>query len=115
MKFGELWKNIKKSWIVSAILTGVIGLILLLFPSATLLSVCYCIGGLIIAMGVIRVVRYFRNEHAYPYLFQSDLVVGLITIGLGIFMVTQIARQPAAEPVRHPACGLRRRQHPALC
>ena len=88
VKFGELWKNIKKSWIVSAILTGVIGLILLLFPSATLLSVCYCIGGLIIAMGVIRVVRYFRNEHAYPYLFQSDLVVGLITIGLGIFMVT---------------------------
>ena len=88
VKFGELWKNVKKSWIVSAILTGVIGLILLLFPSATLLSVCYCIGGLIIAMGVIRVVRYFKNEHAYPYLFQSDLVVGLITIGLGIFMVT---------------------------
>ena len=88
VKFGELWDKFKKSWILSAIITGLIGLVLLLFPGSALLSVCYCIGGLTIAMGVIRVVRYFKQEHAYPYLFQSDLVVGLITIGLGLFMVT---------------------------
>ena len=88
VKFGELWDKFKKSWILYAIITGLVGLVLLLFPGSTLLSVCYCIGGLTIAMGVIRVVRYFKHEHAYPYLFQSDLVVGLITIGLGLFMVT---------------------------
>lgn len=88
VKFGELWDRFKKSWILSGVITGLIGLVLLLFPGSTLLSVCYCIGGLTIAMGVIRVVRYFKQEHAYPYLFQSDLVVGLITIGLGLFMVT---------------------------
>ena len=88
MKFGELWNKLKKSWIISAIVTGVIGLILLLFPGNALLSVCYTIGGLTIAMGIIRVVRYFKQEHGYPYLFQSDLVVGLITIGLGLFMIT---------------------------
>lgn len=88
VKFGELWNKFKKSWIVSAIITGLIGLVLLLFPGSALLSVCYTIGGLTIAMGVIRVVRYFKQEHTYPFLFQSDLVVGLITIGLGLFMVT---------------------------
>ena len=88
VKFGDLWDRFKKNWILSAIITGVIGLVLLLFPGSALLSVCYCIGGLMIAMGVIRVVRYFKLEHTHPYLFQSDLVVGLITIGLGLFMVT---------------------------
>ena len=88
MKIGEIWSKVKTNWMISAIVTGLIGLVLLLFPSTTLTSVCYCIGGLTIAMGVIRVVRYFQQEHRYPYFFQSDLVIGLVTIGLGLFMVT---------------------------
>ena len=88
VKIGEIWNKVKTNWIVSAIVTGLIGLVLLLFPSSTLTSICYCIGGLTIAMGVIRVVRYFQQEHRYPYFFQSDLVIGLVTIGLGLFMIT---------------------------
>ncbi len=34
-------------------------------------------------------VRYFKQDHTYPYLFQSDLVVGLLSVGFGIFMVSQ--------------------------
>ena len=89
MKIGEYWNKLKKNWILSAIITGVIGLILLLFPGQALLSVTYCIGGLSIAVGVIRTVRYFKQDHSYPFLFQSDLVTGLLAIGLGLFMVTQ--------------------------
>ena len=88
MNIGDLWNKIKRNWVLSAIMTGIVGLVLLLFPGSALLSVCYCIGGLTIAMGVIRVVRYFKLEHLYPYLFQSDLVIGLVTVGLGTFMVT---------------------------
>jgi len=88
VKIGEIWNKIKTNWIISAIVTGLIGLVLLLFPGNVLTSLCYCFGGLTIAVGVVRVVRYFKQEHIYPFLFQSDLVVGLITIGLGIFMIT---------------------------
>ena len=88
MKFGEIWVKIKKNWIISSVVTGLIGLVMLLFPGNVLLSACYCIGGLTIAMGVIKVVRYFKEEHLYPYIFQSDLVIGLFAIGLGLFMVT---------------------------
>ena len=80
--------KIKRNWIISTVVTGLIGLVMLLFPGSVLLSACYCIGGLTIAMGVIKVVRYFKEEHLYPYIFQSDLVLGLFTIGLGLFMVT---------------------------
>ena len=61
----------------------------MLFPAVTLSSVSYVVGGAAIAMGVIRTVRYFKQDHTYPFLFQSDLVVGLLSVVFGIFMVSQ--------------------------
>ena len=89
MSFSEIMAKLKKNWIVSAVLCIAVGLILLLWPDASLLSVCYTLGGIAIAVGVIRVVEYFKQSHTYPVIFQSDLVVGLFSFGLGLFMVTQ--------------------------
>lgn len=88
MTLPELMENLKKNWIVSAALCIVVGLILLFWPEATLLSVCYTVGGFSIAAGVIRIVRYFRQDHTYPVIFQSDLAVGFLALALGLFMVT---------------------------
>ncbi len=89
MNFQAFLDKLKRSWIFSAVVTVILGLILVLFPAAALKSVSYAVGGLAIAMGVIRTVRYFKQDHACPYLFQSDLVVGLLSVGFGIFMVSQ--------------------------
>lgn len=89
MKFSEIMEQLKKNWIVSALLCIVVGLILVLWPDAALIHVCYILGGFAIAMGVIRVVRYFRQAHTYPVIFQSDLAVGLFSLALGLFMVTK--------------------------
>ena len=89
MNFQSIYNKFKPSWFCSAIVTIIIGLILVLFPTATLTSVSYVVGGVAIAMGVIRAVRYFKLDHTYPFLFQSDLVVGLLSVGFGIFMVSQ--------------------------
>ena len=89
MNFQSIYNKLKQSWIFSAIVTIVLGLILVLFPATALTSVSYVLGGLAIAMGVIRTVRYFKQDHTYPFLFQSDLVVGLLSVGFGIFMVSQ--------------------------
>ena len=87
MSFPEIMEKLKKNWIASAVLCIVVGLILLLWPESTLTSVGYVLGGIAIAMGVIRVVRYFKQAHTYPVIFQSDLVVGLFSFGLGLFMI----------------------------
>ena len=81
-------EKLKKNWMVSAALCIVAGLVMLLWPVAVLDSVCYTLGGIAIASGVIRMVRYFKQDHTYPVIFQSDLIVGLFSLGLGIFMVT---------------------------
>ena len=89
MNFQSVYTKLKTSWVFSAIVTIILGLILVLFPAAALTSVSYVMGGIAIAMGVIRTVRYFKQDHTYPFLFQSDLVVGLLSVGFGIFMVSQ--------------------------
>ncbi len=89
MDIQSVCKKMKQSWVCSAVVTIVLGLLLVLFPAEALTSVSYVLGGIAIAMGVIRTVRYFKQDHTYPYLFQSDLVVGLLSVGFGIFMVSQ--------------------------
>jgi uncharacterized membrane protein HdeD (DUF308 family) len=89
MNFQSIYNKFKQSWICSAAVTIVLGLILALFPAATLKGISYVMGGIAIAMGVVRTVRYFKQDHTYPFLFQSDLVVGLLSVGVGIFMVSQ--------------------------
>lgn len=88
MSFKEIMETIKRNWIISAVLCIVVGLLLVLFPGSVLESLCYILGGIAIAAGVIRVVRYFKEDHTYPVIFQSDLMVGLFSLGLGLFMIT---------------------------
>lgn len=82
-----MMEKLKKNWIASAVLCVAVGLILVIWPEGALLSVCYTVGGIAIAMGVIRMVEYFRRDHTYPVIFQSDLVVGLFALGTGLFMI----------------------------
>lgn len=83
-----MMEKLKKNWIASAVLCIVAGLILLFFPQEALSAACYIVGGIAVAMGVIRIVRYFKQDHTYPVIFQSDLVFGFLALGLGLFMVT---------------------------
>lgn len=89
MNYKKLLADLKRNWILSAVITCAFGLVLLLFPNQALTAVTYTLGFLAVVMGVIRTVRYFKQDHTYPFLFQSDLVVGLMTVGLGLFMITQ--------------------------
>ena len=85
----EFFQKIKSNWIVCAVITALVGVVLVLFPVETMKFINYVVGGVSIAVGVMRVVRCFRQDHAHPFLFQSDLVVGLFAIGLGLFLVTK--------------------------
>ncbi len=86
MDFREMYSKLRHSWLLCAAITIAAGLILLFFPGQTLKSISYVLGGIAVAMGVIRTVRYFQQERSWPFLFQSDLVVGLLTVGFGLFL-----------------------------
>ena len=89
MEIKKMIAELKKNWLVSAVICILAGLVLVIWPVETLHSACYVLGGIAIAAGIIRVVRYFKESHIYPVIFQNDLLVGLLTMGLGLFMITR--------------------------
>ena len=110
MNWQKFWGDFKKNWMASSIVAIVVGLILLIFPGQSMLSVCYVIGGIATAMGVVRMVEYFKRDHTYPFLFQPDLMIGLLTLGLGLFAITNakavISLIPAICGVLLIGCGV---------
>ncbi len=110
MDWKQIWTNFKKNWVASSICSIVAGLLLVLFPGQALLNLCYLIGGVAVAMGVVRIVKYFQGDHTYPFLFQPDLIFGLFTLGMGIYVITNargvISLIPAICGVLLIGCGV---------
>lgn len=87
MDFKGILQEMKHNWMFSAILSIVLGLILLIFPGITIRVVCFLLAGLSLIFGVTRMIRYFKQEAAYPEFFRGDLMVGLFAIAIGLFML----------------------------
>ena len=98
MTVSEMWEKMKRNWYFSAALCALGGLLLVIFPVEAMNSVCYILGGVAIAAGVIRIIRYFEQDHSSPVLFQSDLIVGVFSMGLGLFMVSNPKTVESAIP-----------------
>ena len=90
MNFKDIFARLRKAWIFSSVLSILLGLVLLLFPTITIQVVCYMLGGLAIVYGIGRVIRYIRQGEAYPELFRGDLMIGLFLIVIGLFIVFRI-------------------------
>ena len=90
MNFKNIFERLQKAWIFSSLLSIVLGIILLFFPSITIQVVCYLLGGLAILYGIGRVIRYTRQSEVYAELFRGDLMIGLFLIAIGLFIVFRI-------------------------
>lgn len=88
------WKTmleeLKKNWLASAGVCVVAGLILLLFPRVALDVAMYIMSALIILSGAMRIYQYFQESKNDPALFQNDLIMGLLVLGLGIYLITNV-------------------------
>lgn len=78
----DFFKTIWKDYLVSAILTVLIGVLLTVFSSVAIDVVCIGIGVAAVVIGVIAGVRYLRRpENRY------ELLMGLIFVALGIYVI----------------------------
>ena len=110
MKVRVFLQKMKENWILSAVLTVLAGLVLTLFPGQTLKVISYVMGGAAVSLGIVRSVRYFRQDHTYPFLFQSDLIVGLLAVGFGLFLIASpekvLSMVPFVFGVLLAGCGV---------
>ena len=79
-------KRLKWNLVVMSVLYLALGIFLLLVPNTALNVVCYALGAVVIAGGVVQLVRYFTIERG---LFQSQLTLlsGLVCLAIGGFLL----------------------------
>lgn len=81
----EVKKTMWPSLISSAVIL-VLGLLLFFKSSVTLMGISYIFGGLIIAIGVLAIIRFISNDHS-DISNQLNIIYGIICIIGGIFFI----------------------------
>ncbi len=82
----NLMKKFFRSSIITSIVLIVLGLLLIFQSEITILSISYILGGILIALGVLAIIKFIKNTNT---LLKSelDIVYGVVTIILGILII----------------------------
>lgn len=79
-------KFLRSSIITSAILI-ILGLLLIYKSENTIMTISYIIGGVLIAIGVLALIRYVRNGESPALRNELDIVYGIVTVIFGIVII----------------------------
>lgn len=82
----NIFRNIRRGYVISSIVLVVIGLIVVLFPSLSENIFSNAIGGCLVFYGAIRMTGYFVH-HMHSIAYRLDLSVGVIFAIMGIILV----------------------------
>lgn len=58
----SLVETIRRSWVLSVLLTIALGIVLLVYPDTTSRVLCYLVGGVLLIHGILNLVRFFTRE-----------------------------------------------------
>lgn len=83
----NLVKKILKSSIWSSTALAILGILLFFYSELTIMSISYIIGGVLIAMGVISILKFINGVNKEQK-NELDIVYGIITAILGIIVIT---------------------------
>jgi len=72
--------------VLVSILFILLGIVLIIWPDIAGKIVCYSLGVLILIFAAFRIVSFFTDKKVY-FMFNLDLVVGLVAAGVGVYML----------------------------
>lgn len=81
-------KNLKKSYILTAIFYVAIGICLTIWPETMGRIVCYAFGVLLLIYGIVYVIHYFSGDNDRSF-YDFGMINGLIAAGIGIFFIVE--------------------------
>lgn len=82
----NIMTKLLKSSIWSSIALIILGILLIFYSEVTIISISYVIGGILIAIGVIALIKYISNINK-DIKNEIDIVYGIGTIILGIIVI----------------------------
>ena len=79
-------KRIKALYITISILSLLAGIALVIWPGASVITICYVVGFAAILVGAVRLAGYFSKD-SYNLNFQFDFAMGLVFLILGTVLI----------------------------
>ena len=84
----QFFQDVKNSFLLSAAVSIILGIVLIVYPVKTSLLICYIAGALLLFGGVVALIRYIASR-GEPFFFRYDLFVALVLILFGCFVIFQ--------------------------
>ena len=81
-----LIKSFSRSSLASSIILIVLGILLIFQSEATIISISYIIGGVLILLGVLALLRFVKNSNRDEK-SELDIVYGILTFILGVLII----------------------------
>lgn len=85
----SLLKQLKWNLILLAVIFIALGIVLILWPGATMKTICYLLAAMLLALGVASLINYLRKDIS-GIIYHYDLVVGLCAILGGILVIVKV-------------------------
>lgn len=82
----SLVKKFFRSSIISSVVLIALGLLLIFQSEATIISIAYIIGGILVAIGALALIKYVKGTNKANK-NELDIVYGIVTIILGILVI----------------------------
>lgn len=82
----KLMKKFFRTSIITSIILIALGILLIFQSEATIMTISYLIGGILVALGVMAGIKFFRNTNNENK-GDLDLVYGIVSIILGIIVI----------------------------
>lgn len=82
----EYLKNMKISFILAALLSIALGVVLLLWPGITTTVICYAFGAILAVHGLVSIVSFFFSRTGG---FAFELLLGIVSGALGVLFLVQ--------------------------
>lgn len=79
-------KRIKALYITISILSLLAGIAMVIWPGASVITICYVVGSAAILVGAVRLAGYFSKD-SYNLNFQFDFAMGLVFLILGTVLI----------------------------
>lgn len=79
-------KRIKALYFTISILSLLAGIALVIWPGASVITICYVVGSAAILVGAVRLAGYFSKD-SYNLNFQFDFAMGLVFLILGTVLI----------------------------
>lgn len=79
-----------KSSILGSLALVILGILLIFQSEATIISISYTIGGILVAIGVLAILKYLKNSKSQIN-SGLDMVYGVVTVILGVIVISSPA------------------------